>query len=91
VITSGTGGAGELVRNGVDAVTHRPGDPADLASRIEMLAADAPLRARLGGAARDTAVQRFDAARLADQFAAVYEAAGAGVNTAAGEGAMAKR
>ena len=65
VITSGTGGAGELVRDGVDAVTHRPGDAVDLASRIERLAADAALRARLGRAARDTAERRFDAARLA--------------------------
>jgi glycosyltransferase involved in cell wall biosynthesis len=83
VITSGTGGAGELVRDGVDAVTHRPGDMADLASRIEMLAADAPLRARLGRAARETAGRRFDAARLAEEFASTYEAAG--------EGAMATR
>jgi len=90
VITSGTGGAGELVRDGVDAVTHRPGDAADLASRIEMLAADAPLRARLGRAARDTAVQRFDAARLAGEFATTYEAAAAGVE-GAGKGAMANR
>jgi glycosyltransferase involved in cell wall biosynthesis len=81
VITSGTGGAGELVRDGVDAVTHVPGDAADLASRIEMLAADAPLRARLGRAARDTAAQRFDAARLADEFATTYEAAGADCKT----------
>ncbi len=91
VITSGAGGAGELVRDGVDAVTHRPGDVADLASRIEMLAADAPLRARLGRAARDTAADRFDAVRLAGEFASTYEAAGAGVNVPSGEGAMAKR
>jgi glycosyltransferase involved in cell wall biosynthesis len=83
VITSGTGGAGELVRDGVDAVTHRPGDMADLASRIEMLAADAPLRARLGRAAREAAGRRFDAARLAEEFASTYEAAA--------EGAMATR
>jgi len=82
VITSGTGGAGELVRDGVDAVTHRPGDAVDLASRIEMLAADATLRARLGRAARETAGRRFDAARLADEFASTYEAAGAGLKTA---------
>ncbi len=84
VITSGTGGAAELVRDGIDAVTHRPGDPADLASRIERLVDDAPLRARLGRAARDTAVRRFDAARLGDEFAGTYEAAVAGYETAGG-------
>jgi glycosyltransferase involved in cell wall biosynthesis len=40
-----------------------------------MLAADGSLRARLGQAARETAARRFDATRLAGQFAAIYEAA----------------
>jgi glycosyltransferase involved in cell wall biosynthesis len=84
VITSGTGGAAELVRDGVDAVTHRPGDPVDLAARIAMLAADAPLRARLGHAARESATRRFDATRLAREFAAIYEAAGAPAPVARG-------
>jgi glycosyltransferase involved in cell wall biosynthesis len=75
VITSGTGGASELVRDGVDAITHRPGDPADLASGIERLATDAPLRARLGRAARETAERRFDAGRFAEEFARTYEGA----------------
>jgi glycosyltransferase involved in cell wall biosynthesis len=75
VITSGTGGAGELVRDGVDAITHRSGDPADLASGIERLATDAPLRTRLGRAARETAERRFDAGRFAEEFARTYEGA----------------
>jgi glycosyltransferase involved in cell wall biosynthesis len=75
VITTATGGAAELVRDGVDAVTHRPGEPLDLAARIEWLAADASIRARLGHAARESAARRFDATRLAGQFAAIYEAA----------------
>jgi glycosyltransferase involved in cell wall biosynthesis len=78
VITSGTGGASELVRDGVDAVTHQPADPADLALGIERLAADAPLRARLGRAARETAERRFNAGRFAEEFARLYEAAKAG-------------
>jgi len=73
VVTSGTGGSAELIRDGEDAITHRAGDAEDLAARIAMLAADEPLRRRLGGSARETAARRFDAHRLAGQFAAVYE------------------
>jgi glycosyltransferase involved in cell wall biosynthesis len=75
VVTSGTGGSAELVRDGEDAVTHRAGDAADLAARLALLAADEPLRRRLGGSARETAARRFDAHRLAGQFATVYERA----------------
>jgi glycosyltransferase involved in cell wall biosynthesis len=74
VITSGMGGAAELVRDGEDAVVHRAGDPGDLAACIQMLAEDSAMRSRLGAAARDTARRRFDARRLASQFAATYEA-----------------
>jgi glycosyltransferase involved in cell wall biosynthesis len=73
VVTSGTGGSSELVRDGEDAVTHRPADFRDLASRLSQLASDAPLRRRLGAAARASAARHFDARRLADQFAAVYD------------------
>lgn len=78
VMTSGIGGAGELVRDGVDAVTHRAGDAVDLAAQLARLASDAPLRARIGVAARQTALRRFDASRLAGEFARVYAAAMAG-------------
>jgi glycosyltransferase involved in cell wall biosynthesis len=77
LITSATGGAAELVRPGKDALTHRPGDAAGLVEAIATLAADATLRRRLGDAARAAAVDRFDAHRLARDFAQAYEAAGA--------------
>lgn len=73
VVTSATGGSSELVRDGEDAVTHRPADFRDLASRLSLLASDAPLRRRLGAAARASAARQFDARRLATQFAALYE------------------
>jgi glycosyltransferase involved in cell wall biosynthesis len=73
VLTSGTGGSAELVRHGEDALTHRVGDHVDLAARLAQLAAEAGFRCRLGRAARERAVERFDARRLADQFAAVYD------------------
>jgi glycosyltransferase involved in cell wall biosynthesis len=75
LVTSATGGAAELVRSGEDALTHRPGDAAELTTAIEALASDPRARARLGIAARAAAVRRFDARRLAGEFAAVYEAA----------------
>jgi glycosyltransferase involved in cell wall biosynthesis len=75
VITSGMGGAGELVENGKDALVHRAGDSTDLAARIDTLASDPAMRARIGCAARHTAERRFDARRLAAQFAAAYESA----------------
>jgi glycosyltransferase involved in cell wall biosynthesis len=74
-ITSGTGGAAELVRGGEDGLVHRAGDSADLAARILTLAEDGVLRRRIGDAARATAVRRFDARRLSGQFASVYDAA----------------
>ncbi len=75
LVTSATGGAAELVRPGQDALTHRPGDSADLAAAIEALAADPDARARLGVEARAAAARRFDARRLAADFAMAYEAA----------------
>jgi glycosyltransferase involved in cell wall biosynthesis len=77
LVTSATGGAGELVRPGEDALTHRPGDFAGLAASIEALASDPVTRVRLGGAACAAASRRFDARRLAGDFASAYEAAAA--------------
>jgi glycosyltransferase involved in cell wall biosynthesis len=75
LVTSASGGAAELVRPGENALTHPPGDAAGLAAAIHQLAADDGLRARLGGRAREAAVRRFDARRLAGEFVAAYEAA----------------
>ena len=74
VITSGAGGAGELVRPEHDALTHTPGDVLSLARCIERLATDPALRRTLGGNARASAVDRFDSDRLARDVVAVYEA-----------------
>jgi glycosyltransferase involved in cell wall biosynthesis len=63
------------VRAGEDAVTHRPGDAADLAAAIATLASDPAARLRLGAEARAVSAWRFDARRLAGDFALAYEAA----------------
>jgi glycosyltransferase involved in cell wall biosynthesis len=73
LVTSASGGAAELVRDGVDALRHPPGDSDRLAACLERLASDPALRRRLGEEARAAAVDRFDARRMADQFAALYE------------------
>ncbi len=75
VVASEAGGAAELIRPGVDALGHAPGDAAQLARRIVELAGDAGLRARLGAEGRATAERRFDRARLAEELVPIYQAA----------------
>jgi glycosyltransferase involved in cell wall biosynthesis len=72
VVVSRAGGAAELVEAGVDALTTTPGDAAGLAQAIDRLAGDAGLRARLGEAARRTAIRRFDPAVFAGAFIDLY-------------------
>jgi len=49
-----------------------PGDVQGLAEAIRQLVVDPVLRDRLGRAARETAVRRFDRARLAAEVAPLY-------------------
>jgi glycosyltransferase involved in cell wall biosynthesis len=74
VITSGSGGAAELIDPGVDALTHVPGDAEELSRCIVRLAGDAELRRQMGTRARAAACRRFDSERLAHEVVAVYEA-----------------
>jgi len=73
VIASAAGGVAEIFDDGVDAMTHAPGDAVELAARIRQLAENPVLRARLGKAGRATVVQHFDRTRLADRFIPLYE------------------
>ena len=75
VIVSAAGGAAELVEHEVDALTFAPGDASALAGALESCAQNATLRARLGAAARRTAIRRFDPNVFAGQFLNVYERA----------------
>jgi glycosyltransferase involved in cell wall biosynthesis len=65
VITSALGGAAELVRPGLDALTWNPPDPATLTNAMERLVSDPSLRSRLGAAARTVALEKFGPDRLA--------------------------
>ncbi len=79
VVASAAGGAQELVRDGVDALTHMPGDADGLAACIARLAGDPALRTRLGAAARQSALRRFDPAVFTRAFIDVYQEARARV------------
>jgi glycosyltransferase involved in cell wall biosynthesis len=80
VIASHAGGAAELITSERDALGHPPGDACVLASSIERLTTDADLRARLGRAARETALHRFDRSRLAGELVPLYLSATAPVH-----------
>ena len=73
LVTTGLGGAREIVSNGFDALVTPPGDHRALAAAIRQLATDADLRARLGSRARESAMIRFNPERLAASMIALYE------------------
>ena len=72
MIVSNTGGAAELIKGGIDALGHSPGDATCLSECIISLVADSALRHRLGLAGRKQAEQRFDRARLARELIPLY-------------------
>lgn len=75
VIVSAAGGAAELVAHDVDALAFAPGDVAALTGTLERCAGDAELRGRLGAAARQTAVRRFNPDLFAREFMKLYQRA----------------
>jgi glycosyltransferase involved in cell wall biosynthesis len=72
VVVSAAGGAAELFTDGVDALGIQPGNVDHLAAAVERLATDPILRAQLGAAARETAIECFDANRYGQQLLHVY-------------------
>ena len=73
VVTTGSGGAGEIVQSNETALVHPPGDVRRLADAIEQLARDAARRAHLGRAARAAVTRRFSAMRFGEAFVHLYE------------------
>ncbi|WP_236968377.1 glycosyltransferase family 4 protein [Microbacterium aurantiacum] len=71
-VATGTGGPVDLVRSSVDGWLYRPGDLADLRSRVADLVGDASKRAAFAVAARDGVKDRTWAA-LGDQLMAHYD------------------
>jgi glycosyltransferase involved in cell wall biosynthesis len=72
LVASAAGGAGELFRDGVEGVSHSPGDADALASAIARLAADPVARARIAAAGRRRAEDCFDRRRLAAALVPLY-------------------
>lgn len=60
VVASRVSGIPEVVEDGVNGALVEAGDARALAAALARLLADAPLRARLGAAARRTVLERFD-------------------------------
>jgi glycosyltransferase involved in cell wall biosynthesis len=73
VVVSRAGGACELFDEGHSGLGFTPGDPDDLARAIVRLVSDAELRAALGRAGRQTALERFDRSRLGREVSAIYD------------------
>jgi glycosyltransferase involved in cell wall biosynthesis len=76
VITTGQGGAAELIDPPHDSLVVPPADARVLATEIERLAADALLRQALGRTARAAALARFPVARMIEEVASVFERIG---------------
>ena len=75
VIVSAAGGAAELVEPDVDALTYAPGDETALSQAIDRCVDEPALRTRLGAAARQAAVRRFNPDDFTRAFLEVYERA----------------
>jgi glycogen(starch) synthase len=75
IVASAQGGMPELIQDGVNGLLATTGDAASFVERIERLIGDAPLRTRLGAAARETIVRRHAHTDVAQQALDVYRSA----------------
>lgn len=71
VVASDAGGPAEVISHGVDGLLHRPGDVADLASCLTLLASSPARRAALAEAGRNRA-RDFEPTEVAASVLAVY-------------------
>jgi glycosyltransferase involved in cell wall biosynthesis len=72
VVATRVGGVPDVVRDGEDGFLVDPGDTSALAERLTQLATDAPLRERVGAAARDRVFSRYAVDRLVDDVDRLY-------------------
>ncbi len=73
VVSSGVGGAGEILLMGDFALAFKLNDPATLAKAITKIVADSGLRSLLGRNGLKIARERFGRERLARELPAIYE------------------
>ncbi len=72
VVANRVGGVPDVVRDGVDGYLVEPGDAEAAAERLATLAADPPLRARLGESGRARVLARYSVSRLVDDVDRLY-------------------
>ena len=75
VVASRVGAVGDAVTDGVTGVLVEPERPEPIAEAVLRLLDDDALRARMGAAGREIALERFSAERTADVYVQAYEAA----------------
>jgi glycosyltransferase involved in cell wall biosynthesis len=73
VIATRVGGMGEVVSDGVTGLLVHSRNPKLLATAIEKLLRDEPLRARLAATAFATVKQKYSWEKVAEEFADLYE------------------
>lgn len=71
VVATSVGGVPEIVHDGVNGLLVPPGDPAALATAIDLLLHDPDLRDRLGAAGK-AASQAYDWSAIAGEYLSVY-------------------
>jgi len=74
VVSTDVEGIPEAIRDGIDGLIARPGDPEDLAERIDLLLTGRLDPAALGDCARDRQRETFSERSMARGVAAVYDA-----------------
>ena len=72
MIASRSGGTPEVVVDGETGLLHPPEDVDALGAALRRLAADPPLRARLGAAGRERAAKEFGVGRLVRDYETLY-------------------
>ena len=73
IVSSDAGGLPELVRDGETGLIARSGEVSSFVAQIERLLDDAPLRERLGAAARASIERSYNHLEIGRQAIAVYE------------------
>lgn len=86
VIASDVGGVAEALTDGESGLLVPPGDPEALAAALERLLKNAPLRQRMGLAARQSFYSRFLFGRMAEATSGLYDEAVRGTKQGNGMG-----
>jgi glycosyltransferase involved in cell wall biosynthesis len=72
VVATRVGGVPDVVRDGIDGFLVEQGDIDAMAERLSVLAADPPLRHRMGEAGRTSVHERYSVERLLNDVDALY-------------------